>query len=217
MTGFRIKVEHVVPIIAVAIGFALPAKPLAAQDTRANEIMGTWILDQEKSDDARRKYQEAVEPDGGASRSRGGAGSILGGRGGVRGRGGMEGPPPAFVNDWINAVSRITLERADGTVTLTREGREPVTLVADGRERAIETEDVAEPILRKARWDGRDLIVETKLGNSVKIEEKFQLREDGGQQELRVETKINGDRVARDIKFRRVYARDPGEATSQSY
>jgi hypothetical protein len=185
----------------------------AAQQAGQEDIIGTWVLDLEKSDDARKKLQESIQPDGGASRRRGGAGGvILGGRGGLDGRGrrAREGPPPAFVNAWIDAVSEITLERDADALILQRQGQEPLSLIPDGRERAIETEHIDEPILRKVRWDDRDLIIETKLGNALKIEEKYELRREDDQVELRVETKISGDRIARDIKFRRVYARDPG-------
>jgi hypothetical protein len=183
------------------------------QQAEQEAIIGTWVLDLEKSDDARKKLQESMQPDGGASRRRGGAGGvILGGRGGFDGRGrrAREGPPPAFVNAWIDAVSEITLERDADALILRRQGQEPLSMIPDGRERAIETEHIDEPILRKVRWDDRDLIIETKLGDALRIEEKYELRREDNQVELRVETKISGDRIARDIKFRRVYSRDPG-------
>lgn len=198
--------------VAGAFLWLAGAAPLRAQHANVEEIAGTWIIDLERSDDARRKLQESIEPDGGASRRRRGAGGvILGGRveagGGIR-RARIEGPPPGFVDAWIESVSRIGLERSSGTIILHREGRDSLVLVPDGRERAIETGDAAEPILRKARWDGHDLIVETKLGKAVRIEEKFDAREEDGRVELRVETKISGDRVPRGIEFRRVYTRE---------
>lgn len=195
-------------LLCIAAG----AAPLRAQQGNAEEIAGTWVIDIERSDDARRKLQESVEPDGGASRRRRGAGGvILGGRreaGGDIRRARIEGPPPAFVDAWIESVSRIALERSNGMIILHREGRDTLVLVPDGRERAIETADLAEPILRTARWDGHDLIVETKLGKAVRIEEKYDAREEDGRVELRVETKISGDRVPRGIEFRRVYTRE---------
>lgn len=198
-------------LVAAFLWLAAGGAPLRAQQKNVEEIAGTWVIDVERSDDARRKLRESVEPDGGASRRRRGAGGvILGGRGEARAginRARIEGPPPAFVDAWIESVSRIALERANGTIILHREGRDTLVLVPDDRDRAIETADVAEPILRKARWDGHDLIVETKLGKAVRIEEKYDAREEDGRVELRVETKISGDRVPRSIEFRRVYTR----------
>jgi hypothetical protein len=206
--------RHLLCAVVALLSINLGTMPVVAQSTKESDIAGAWVLDLERSDDARRKLQESLQPDGGAAargrRGRGGAGGvILGGRGGARGDR-MTGAPPGFLEDWIEAAPALTLEQADGTVTIQRDGRAPLELITDDRERAIETDDPAAPIIRKARWDKGKLVIETKLGKAMKIEEKYEVRADG---ELRIETKIGGDRVPREVKFRRVYTRgtsDPG-------
>ncbi len=191
-------------VVAVGLGWAGPAGAAGGVQDDELVLAGTWVLNDELSDEAPGRDGER--------RGRGRRG--FGGRGGAR-------PDPEqiariqeAVRELVRAARRVTIAGDAGEVVLTYgDGRE-VRLLADGREH----EGVAgsgTQVTRTAQWNGEnletavELPLPTPVPRSLTVHQTYEVQDgaDGGRQ-LVVTSRIEGPARrlrAGDREVRRVY------------
>lgn len=193
-------------LLAASLGWAGPAGAAASGAEQESELVlaGTWVLNEELSDEVQDRRGERR-------------------RGGRRGSGGRGGPRPdpeqiariqETVRGLVGAARRITIAGDAGEVVLTYgDGRE-VRLLPDGREH----EGVAgsgTQITRTAQWNGDnletavELPLPTPVPRSLTVHQTYEVQDgaDGGRQ-LVVTSRIEGPARrlrAGDREVRRVY------------
>ena len=183
----------------------------------ADGIIGSWVLNREKSDDPREVMQESQEEGagggmrsggGGGGRQRGGAGGrTSGGRTGGRDdnvsmerRQGMQ----AFMRDAMRTAPRIQISRTDSTVTLETPPQGSRILFTDNREVTTPiTADLEQKL--KSKWDGDKLVIETETDAGVKA--KFEYERD--KERLKIKVRIQISRPRQVIRYELVY--DPAD------
>ncbi len=186
--------------------------PLAARGVRAPApqaptLAGTWTLNEQKSDDVRKKMEDFRR---GASNSPAVAGRPWGrdganpGRPGTLGAGdrGGGGPGPAM----MPVPRTLAIMVTDSTVFVDPGTGPPALLFTDGRRVEVAERPGAPPSSRTAKWDKQRLVVERNLGSGNRIVERYALDADGAA--LVVDTEVIMDRLGK-ISFRRVYDRHP--------
>lgn len=183
----------------------------------ADGIIGSWVLNREKSDDPREVMQESQQEGagggmrsggGGGGRQRGGAGGrTSGGRTGGRDdnvsmerRQGMQ----AFMRDAMRTAPRIQISRTDSTVTLETPPQGSRILFTDNREVTTPiTADLEQKL--KSKWDGDKLVIETQADAGIKA--KFEYERD--KEQLKIKVRIQISRPRRVIRYELVY--DPAD------
>jgi len=214
-----------VAVLTAGVAFGLSAR---GQDKPAPEaptpvLAGRWKLNPELSEDARAKMREARESahgDGAGAGNGGGSGSGGGGRGwgrGGRGGGGMGGgrgsgrsgatgaDPQGAMREAFEAPAEFTITpTASEVVILEKDGRLR-TLHADGKK--YKAEGGAAEV--ETRWDGGQLVVDTKSDRGARITETFDAAPD--RTRLTVTLKIEGSRGP-GVTVKRVY--DPAETST---
>ena len=106
----------------------------------------------------------------------------------------------------FTAPASLEIAAADSSVTLSADG-DKLALTTDGRKVRREAQaDGDGAVDIKARWQGKDLIVERSVSGGGKISEDYMRSLDGKQ--LYVIVNFDGGR-GRSITFRRIY--DPAE------
>jgi hypothetical protein len=177
---------------------ARPAETTAQVAARTS-ILGTWKLNRDESDDARKKMQDARD----AERSRSG-----GGRGGVRmGIPGMGGGPYGGrrsgnenenegdrekMQGLLNPAGSVVIAQKEAEVDLTEDQSRRTILYTDGRKvqksRDAEHREVA------AHWDGKRLVTDEKSPRGGKMSRTYELSYDGRQmyETLKVEMGRSG-------------------------
>lgn len=181
------------------------------------DLSGSWVLNPEQSDNPADQLQR-----GGAQGPRaggiGGRGGFGGGRGGRGGRGGWGGGRGGGIDREAmrevfrrirEAPARIELAQTDSTVIVTFDTQAADTLYTDGRKIKREFGEGREVEIR-ARWDAGGLSVERRLGDGIKLTERFVFSSEVNQLFVITRLEIRGQR--REIEFRRVYdsAGQPG-------
>lgn len=153
----------------------------------APNLAGRWKLDPEKSDDARKKMRESAGDRRGGGGGPGGRGPMGGPGGGMGGRGGggmggrgrgPGGRAPAGGDDPREAMRAVFAPPSELLITPTE--HEIVILEKDGRMRTLHPDGKkykseggnAEV---KARWEGAQLVVETRTEMGAKTTETFVL------------------------------------------
>ncbi len=182
----------------------------------ADGIIGSWVLNREKSDDPREVMQESQQEGagggmrsggGGGGRQRGGAGGrTSGGRTGGRDdnvsmerRQGMQ----AFMRDAMRTAPRIQISRTDSTVTLETPPQGSRILFTDNREVTTPiTADLEQKL--KSKWDGDKLVIETQTDG---IKAKFEYERD--KEQLKIKVRIQISRPRQVIRYELVY--DPAD------
>ena len=163
-----------------------PVKTQAlSEQPRSKNIAGSWKLNPEESDDARKKMQEARGGDnGGGSRSGGpygGRGGMGGGRGGYggRSRGGASEEDRARMQELISPASMITIVQKEPEIDLTDEQNRKRAFFTDGRKLKKPKKDSNYEEFA-AKWDEYVLTAEEK-GPRGKMQRCFESAP-GGQQ-----------------------------------
>ena len=210
-----IPLAVVVLALVVSVGFA--AGNTATPDMQpkvdvADSIIGSWVLNLEKSDDPREEMQESQQRDRG--------GGMRGGGGGGRQRGGASGRRPsgartsgrdvnmspqrrqriqASMRDAMRVALRIQISRTDSTVTLqTPQGTR--VLFTDNREVTIPVAaDLDSKV--KCKWDKDKLVIESETDAGVKT--KYTYEPDGDQ--LKVDVRIQVRRPRQRVSYELVY------------
>ena len=193
--------------VLVVVLAALAGTAVAAQHP---DLSGRWVLNKGQSENPRDMTQ------GRDSGGGGGGGGMRGGRRGGGFRGGRGGG--GSVSDEQRARMRQTRDLAfstpasleitagDSSVTLSADG-DQLALTTDGRKVRREPQADGEGAVDiKARWQGKDLIVERSVSGGGKISEDYMRSIDGKQ--LYVIVNFDGGR-GRSMTFRRIY--DPAE------
>jgi hypothetical protein len=207
---------------------AIPAS-LKAQEKQKPTVTGAWTFNTEKSDNPQQKMQQAMRgggpPRGGGGGdmggmgrsgraggrtggSRGGAGA-MGGSGGAEGamesgRGGRGGPEMRAMGSLLRGPARLSIERTDSTVTLNRDDLPPLVIFTDGRQVDLGGADSESRFTEKAEWKGDKLVVQTVVGENLKLEETYEIK-GGDSPYLEVDAKLDNKAMSRTIKLKRVY------------
>ena len=188
----RKSVITILPGLALVLALIPLPEPARAQEAG---LSGVWMLNQDESEDARVKFQEAM-----ASGTRGG------GRGGGRGARGAGGPDRGQMQETMQMVMQaamlLTITQDDSTVTILGSKGSEIVVYPDGREIEVPIEDVG-TVETKARWKGDKLQIERKFEAGLKITATYELKSDGKQ--MHVQTKFEGGPMPSTVNVRRVY------------
>ena len=206
----------------VVFGFSARGQDKPAPEAPTPTLAGRWKLNPELSEDARAKMRDARDAarDGSGGANGGGNGSGGAGRGwgrGGRGGGGMgggrgAGRSGARGGDAPDAMREVFEAPAEFTITPT--ASEVVILEKDGRLRTLhadgkkyKAEGGAAEV--EARWDGGQLVVDTRSDRGARITETFDAAPD--RTRLTVMLKVEGSRGP-GVTVKRVY--DPAETSA---
>ncbi len=215
-----------VAVLTAGVVFGLPSAwgdENPALEAPTPRLAGRWKLNPELSEDARAKMREAREawPGDGSGGGRGGASGAGGGErgwgrgghgGGGMGRGRGAGRSGANGGDPQVAMREVFEAPAEFTITPT--ASEVVILEKDGRLRALHADGKKYKAEGgtgevETRWDGRQLVVDTKSERGAHVTETFDAAPDGSR--LTVTLKVDGSRRP-SVTVKRVY--DPAEAVT---
>jgi hypothetical protein len=166
---------------------ASPQNQQPRAETRTS-ILGPWKLNQDESDDPRKKMQDASASRG--SGSRGGSGvSIggfpIGGHGGYGGnRGGESDEERQRTLSAITPANSLMLAQKnakDPEIDLTEDQNRKLVLFTDGRK--IQKPDSKDDSYQEiaAHWDGPRLVTDEKSPHGGKMSRTFELSYDGAQ------------------------------------
>jgi hypothetical protein len=216
-------------LLAVPVA-ASPAPPAGSDSAEAKPpvLTGRWKLDPEKSDDARAKMREATGEErqggsGGQGGSHGGGGHGGGHWGGGGGGGhwgghggGYRGGQPAnrpseeeraamrdVIDDVMQPADVLTITQGEKEVTIARDDGRSVRLFPDGRK----NDESGKSVERKTKWDGPQLVSETKVGSGPVITESWSLSADG--QRLQSSVHVKMPRSEREVVINRLYQSAP--------
>jgi hypothetical protein len=170
--------------------------PLVRAEARADasarpDLSGTWKLNEDLSEDPRKKMQEAGGGRGGG-----------GGTGGGGGMGGGGGGGAMRLSESFAAEKVLTISHKDPQLVITDLDGRQRTLFTDARR--VE-EDRSEGTARiRARWNDRSIVVVTKVGER-EVTETYERAAVGAR--LVVTMKIDGGRAP--FSYRRVYEKPP--------
>ncbi|UCC74692.1 MAG: hypothetical protein JSV86_09120 [Gemmatimonadota bacterium] len=176
---------------------ALQVLPASAVQVDRPNLSGSWVLNEEESDNPREQMRPA-------------SGSGMQGRQG----GGMRGRPPGGDPRGDREQMRRLMEgphafkilQDDSTVTIVTEDGMRLVLFPDGQEREDLVEGLGATKLT-ADWQGGKLVVARKSDSGPEATQSYELSDDGGQLVVRV--RIEHPQMPRPIEFRRVY--DPSD------
>jgi hypothetical protein len=159
---------------------APPVKPRGS-------IMGAWKLNQDESDDPRKKMQDARSSGGGQGGGRGGVrmgipGMGGGPYGGRRGGGGSESDDDRQRMQEVMTASRsLTVAEAkkDVEVDVFDDQERKTAIFTDGRKLQKSKDNANQEIA--AHWDGNRLVTEEKTPSGQKMSRTYELSYDGTQ------------------------------------
>ena len=222
-------------VLAASLGWAAPATASGAPQDAELVLAGSWVLNDELSDDPRGRVGER---DDDRARRPGGRGGFGGGTGGFGGPGGFGGRGPGgfggrggfgggrdgerpdpermagmreAMRDLLSAARRMTIAGDRSEVVLTYDNGRVVRLIPDGREHAGIAGTSAQ-VKRTTQWNGETLEAEIELQARRKftVRQTYEVQDDpdGGRQ-LIVTSRVEGGRRGGDRELRRVY--DAGE------
>lgn len=217
-------------IYRLTLALVLALIGLTAQaSAQTSNLNGSWQLNREQSDDARKKLQEAISSAGGARRSdRGGrrGGGILRGRGGngddgraSRG-GGMNDEQRERASEMrqemMEAAETLTINYQGTTFTITDGNNRVRTFRTDGSKQTQQgarggSGSSGGEIETRARVQSENIVIERKPERGGKLIETYALSPDNRQ--LYVTLQIENKRLGQPITIRRVY--DAAANTSQ--
>lgn len=177
-----------------------PSHALAAQEA---DIVGTWVLDVERSDNPRDVMQRARSRsnDGGGERRR------------RRQEGGAPTPPRgprmqaspaerALQQRVMRPVRALMITRTDSTLVLRSRDQAIGEFFLDGRRiKSGEGTDLEFEV--KSEWKGNKLEIETKSPGGVSLKQKYELDREKG--ELKVELDYNNTRQDLRLRVKQFY------------
>ncbi len=181
--------------------------PLPKAETRTS-ILGQWKLNQDESDDPRKKMQDANASRGSGSRSGSGVsigGFPIGGHGGYGGnRGGESDEERLRTQNAISPANSLTLTQKDPKnpeIDLTDDQNRKLALLTDGRK--IQKSDAKDDSYQEiaARWDGPRLVTDEKSPHGGKMSRTFELSYDGTQLFETVRLTMGRSNTPLDIRY----------------
>ena len=222
----RRLIPSAIVVLALFVSVAFTARNATTPDMQpkavvADSIIGSWVLNGEKSDDPREAMEESQQQGGGGGggyerRRGGGGGGGSGGGGGMTdrrprsqsgtGRQGSVSPEQrrqiqASIRAAMRAAPQIEISRTDSTVMLETQLGNRI-LFTDNREVTIPvTDDLDSKI--KCKWDKDKLVIESETDAGVKT--KYTYEPDGDQLKVKVSIEVRRTRQA--IRYELVYDR----------
>jgi hypothetical protein len=176
-------------------------------ETRTS-ILGQWKLNQDESDDPRKKMQDASTSRGSGSRGGSGvsiAGFPIGGHGGIGGnRGGESDEERLRTQNAISPANSLTLAQKDPKnpeVDLTDDQNRKQAFFTDGRKIQKPDSKDDSPQEISAHWDGPRLVTDEKSPHSGKMSRTFELSYDGTQLFETVRLTMGRSNTPLDIRY----------------
>ncbi|GMR12039.1 MAG: hypothetical protein BMS9Abin29_0226 [Gemmatimonadota bacterium] len=175
----------------------------AAQDA---DIVGTWVLNRDKSDDPRavmtrsRRRPPREDPTAGGENARR---RRRGQRPQTRSRPG-EGDR-LLRRRLMSPIPNLVITKSDSTYVFATKGRRFSEHFFDGRK----IKSMLGPELEieiKAEWKKNMLVIETKTTGGAKLKEKYEIDQETG--ELRVEFDFSNRRFDQRVRIKRIYERE---------
>lgn len=211
-------------VLLIATSSLLLSLPAAAADTTDSaappNLSGSWLFNQEASDDARAKFREAMGGEGRGGPGMGGRGGMGGRRGGRSGEGrpgggrpgeNGEGRGPGGGGEGRSGMRDLfepedmTISQDGAAVTFVYGvGDRERTLLTDGSKVTKEGEAGREREIR-AEWKGAQLVVRSEGEGGRKSTETYELGPDG--KRLSVKLEIETPRTAKAVVIMRIYDR----------
>jgi hypothetical protein len=188
---------------------AQPAAQSPAQSSAKPNLVGTWKLNKEQSDDPRQKMQDAMGGAGGPGEGGGGGGARREPGAGRPGRG--QGPGGGMMAEW----SQLTVAQTDASVKVTgASGRVLATSQADSKQDSDNNGNTGERRFPPAvaEWQANQLVAKSHGFGGGTTTRTFALSPDG--QQLFVTTKVESERLSQPVTFKLVY--DSGKAETKS-
>jgi hypothetical protein len=112
----------------------------------------------------------------------------------------------------LSAVSKeLRIEQRQNQIVVSDDLGDPQTLFPDGKKHT-EKDVTGKKTTTKSEWEGRELVVETKVGHSGKLTESYRVGSEGKQ--LIVLSRLDDPALATPLIVRRVY--DRAEAQPQT-
>ena len=208
--------------LAMAAALASPAGAPVEASPAPPSLSGKWVLNKEESEDARAKMSEAGagRRPGGYEGPHGGMGGPGGGRmgGGFGGHGGMGGPggerpggdrPGGGRGDmkgFLEPPETLSITQGADEIAVD-DGQTVHHLRPDGRKTKTEVDGE-----RTTRWNGAELVVESKPSHGPKVTSAYLLVPEKHQ--LYVTSRFEG-RSGDAITVRRVYDAAPGDSATR--
>jgi len=206
-----------------------PSSPEARPQEQApavkprTSIMGAWKLNQDESDDPRKKVQDARGAGGGQGGGRGGVrmgipgmGGGPWGGGGRRGGGGNESDEDRQrMQEVMNASRSLTVAEAkkDVEVDVFDDQERKTAIFTDGRKLQKSKDNTNQEVA--ARWDGNRLVTDEKTPSGQKMSRTYELSYDGAQ--LYETLRLTRSRSNSQVSIRYVYDQADARAkTSQT-
>ena len=225
---FTLTAKAAIPIAACFLAASVVAVARADDKT---QLTGHWNFNQDQSDDADQKVQEAQQnskvrasstdsgtyPGAGGGTYPGGGGMGGMGRGGMGGMGGMGGGmgrggrqssnrgDAVTSEDWDRVAANpksLRIDQRSDQIVVTDDTDHAQTFYLDGKKHDDKDAD-GKKFSTKASWDGSAFIAETKLPHSEKLTQTFRVSDDGKQ--LSVITRFEAPSLNGPVSIRRVY------------
>jgi hypothetical protein len=154
-------------------------------------------LNQDQSDDAHQKMQQAAGNSGGPGGNRGGYGG--GGRGGYGGGGGRQ-----QGQGMMAEYSQLAIDQTDTTMKVTgSSGHVLAQYAVPDQTNSKSNNNKDASVAPSAQWNGSQLIVVSQSEHGGKSTRTYQLSPDG--QQLYLTTRIDNPRFNQPVTFRFVY------------
>lgn len=190
-----------IAIVAIYLLF-MPFLALAAEAEERPDFSGTWLLNEELSDDLEEKLAEMRSQAGRGGGARGG-GRGRGGRGGGRG-GGEDGQGRAAAIQ--RGAERLTITQQESSMSITDGSDRQRTVTLDGEPTAVPTPR-GDEIEISAEWKRGDRLEWTiARPERPEVTELYELIAEG--ERLYVTVNFEGGDRRPALKFRRVYERE---------
>jgi hypothetical protein len=193
-------------LLAVAVVAAAPA---SAQQPGTPSLAGKWTLDAERSDDAMKKLEEAVNaPAAGAvntnttrgvaagrAGTRGGAGAAGGGNSGSAARMPTRGPAAALLS-----AGTLTIELGDGTVIYGLGDQNPL-LLHPGMPMSMNRWGM-DGVEVRTELRGTRLTIDSRGPGNLRVQERYELKNTG---EIEANVSMNLPGITQQVRIRRYY------------
>jgi hypothetical protein len=201
---------------------ARPQEQQSAPVKPRTSIMGAWKLNQDESDDPRKKVQDARSAGGGQGGGRGGVrmgipgmGGGPWGGGGRRGGGGGESDDDRQRMQEVMTASRsltVAEARKDVEVDVFDDQDRKTAIFTDGRKVQKSKDNTNQEIA--ARWDGNRLVTDEKTPSGKKMSRTYELSYDGTQ--LYETVRLTRGRSDSPVSIRYVYDQADARAAKSS-
>jgi YD repeat-containing protein len=201
---------------------ARPQEQQSAPVKPRTSIMGGWKLNQDESDDPRKKMQDARSAGGGQGGGRGGVrmgipgmgGGPWGGGGGRRGGGNESDEDRQRMQEVMTASRSLTVAEAkkDVEVDVFDDQDRKTAIFTDGRKLQKSKDTTNQEVA--AHWDGNRLVTDEKTPSGKKMSRTYELSYDGTQ--LYETLKLTRGRSDSQFSIRYVYDQADARAAKTS-